>query len=149
MRTQSSIDGFRSPVRLDRDTVSSQKRHKGGLCVYVNQEWSRTAVVQDSCCTPDLELLAVSFRPKYLTCEFSELSLLLVYIPPSGNVTRASEAIAACVHNIECSSPDSPVLNLWDCNACRINEILSTYQQYNMLHALPETIKQLTSVMVM
>ena len=125
-----SMDGFGTPLRLDRNTVSSLKSHGGGLCVYVNQEWSRTAVVKDSCCTPDLELLAVSFRPKYLPREFSQLSLLLVYIPPSGNVTRASETIAACVHKIECASPDSPVLILGDFNACRLNKILPTYQQY-------------------
>ena len=46
------------------------------------------------------------------------------------NVPHASEAIAACVHKIECASPDSPVLILWDFNACRLNKILPTYQQY-------------------
>lgn len=30
------------------------KRHGGGLCVYFNKDWSRTADVKDSCCTPDL-----------------------------------------------------------------------------------------------
>lgn len=69
-----SLDGFGSPLRLDRDTVSSMKKHGGGLCVYFNKDWSRTADVKDSCCTPDLELLAVSFRPKYLPWEFGQLA---------------------------------------------------------------------------
>lgn len=98
--------------------------------MYFNSDWSRTASVKESCCTPDLELLAVSFRPKYLPREFGQLALVLVYIPPSGNVTRASEAIAACVHQIECASPDSPVFILGDFNSCRLNKALPTYQQY-------------------
>lgn len=98
--------------------------------MYFNKSWSRTADVKDSYCTPDLELLAVSFRPKYLSREFGQLALVIVYIPPSGNVTRASEAIAASVHQIECASPDSPVLIIGDFNACRLNKSLPTYQQY-------------------
>ena len=35
-----------------------------------------------------------------------------------------------CVHKIQCASPDSPVLILGDFNACRLNKILPTYQQY-------------------
>ena len=69
------LDGFGTPLRLDRDTVSCQKKHGGGLCVYLNKDWGRTADVKDSCCTPDLEMLAVSFRPKYLPREFGQLAL--------------------------------------------------------------------------
>lgn len=125
-----TLDGFGSPLRLDRDNVSSLKKLGGGLCVYFNNDWSRAASVKDSCCTPDLELLAVSFRPKYIPREFGQLPLVLVYISPFGNVTRTSEAIGACVNRIECASLDSPVLFQGDFNSCRLNKVLPVYQQY-------------------
>lgn len=98
--------------------------------MYFNKNWGRTAVIKDSCCTPDLELLAVSFTPKYIPREFGQLTVVLVYIPPSGNVTRASKAIAASVHQFECAPPDVPVLIMGDFNGCRLNKTLPTYQQY-------------------
>ncbi len=128
--SQLSLSDFGTPVRLDRDTVSSQKRHGGGGCVYVNQAWSRTATVIDSSCSADVELLALTFRPKYLPLKFGQLALVLVYIPPSSNVTRTSETVASCVHRLEIASPDSPVFVLGDFNGCRLNKTLPTYHQY-------------------
>lgn len=85
-----SLDGFGTPLRLDRNSVSSLKRHGGGLCVYFNKGWSRTTDLKKTPCTPDIELLAVSFRPKYLPQEFGQLALVLVYLRPSGKVTCVS-----------------------------------------------------------
>lgn len=35
--SQPSLSGFGTPIRLDRDTVRSQKKYGGGGCVYANQ----------------------------------------------------------------------------------------------------------------
>lgn len=97
--------------------------------MYLNKDWGRTADVKDSCSTPDLEMLAVSFRPKCVPREFGQLVLVLVYIPPAGKAVRASGAIAACIQQIESASPDAPVFILGDFNGCRLNKTLPTYQQ--------------------
>lgn len=85
--SQLSLSGFGTPVRLDQDIVNSQKRHGegGGICVYVNQAWSRTATLIDPSCSADVELLALTFRPKHLPHEFGHLVLMLVNIPSSGD----------------------------------------------------------------
>lgn len=90
---QLSLSSFGTPVHLDWDTVSTQKRHGEGVCVNVNQAWSRTATVIGSSTSADVELPALTFRPKYLPHKFCQLTLVLVYIPPSGNMTRASETV--------------------------------------------------------
>lgn len=145
--SQLSLSGFGMPVRLDRDTVSSQKKYGGGVCVYVKHAWSRITTVVDSSCTSDVDLLALTFRPKYLPREFGQLTLVLMYIPPSGNVRRAAEAIASCVHRLEAASPDSPVFVLWDFNGCRMNKFLPTYHQF--VTCATGSIKQLTFAMAM
>lgn len=33
------IDGFGSPLRLDRDSALTGKHHGGGVCIYVNTNW--------------------------------------------------------------------------------------------------------------
>lgn len=60
------IDGFGSPVRLDRDTELTGKHHGGGVCLHINPRWCKTVVVREELCNPDIELLAVSLRPFYL-----------------------------------------------------------------------------------
>lgn len=52
---------------------------------------------------------------------------MLVYIPPSGNVTRVAETIASCVHRLKAASP---AFVLGDFNGCRMNKSLPTYHQY-------------------
>lgn len=125
-----SLDGFGVPLRLDRDCNISGKKHGGGLCVYIKEAWCRTVKIRESYCSPDIELLSVNLRPRYLPREFGQLNIVTVYIPPSGNVTRAAEVVSACTHRIESDAPDSPVLILGDFNNCRLNKVLPTYQQY-------------------
>lgn len=88
----------------------------------------RTTVI-DTCSSADVELLTLTFRPKYLPREFVQLKLVLVYTPPSSNLMRASQTVASCVHKLEFVSPDSSVLVLGDFNDCRLNKTLPTYHQ--------------------
>ena len=125
-----SIDGFGVPIRLDRDFNKSNKKTGGGLCMYIHEAWCKTVKTRETYCSPDIELLSVYLRPRYLPREFGQLNIVLVYIPPSGNDTRAAEVIAACVHRIENDAPDSPVFILGDYNQCRLKKTLPTYQQY-------------------
>ncbi|KAK1792065.1 hypothetical protein P4O66_001844 [Electrophorus voltai] len=65
-------------------TVNSGKSRGGGVCVLVNNSWCNDAnvVTLTCCCSPNLELLALKFRPFYLPHEFT---INTVYIPPQAN----------------------------------------------------------------
>ena len=82
--SQLSIDGFGVPLRLDRDLDKSPKKSGGGLCMYVHEAWCKTVKIRETYCSPDIELLSVNLRPRYLPREFGQLNAVLVYVPPLG-----------------------------------------------------------------
>lgn len=57
--------------------------------------------VVESSCSADMELITLTFRPEYLSRKFGQLTLVLVYISPYGNVTLASETVASYVNRLE------------------------------------------------
>lgn len=67
------IDGFGSPIHLDRDPTLTCKQLGGGVCLYVNKSWCTTAVVREELCNADIKLLTVSLRPFYLPRECPQL----------------------------------------------------------------------------
>ena len=72
--------------RADR-TANSGKTSGVGLAVYVNQNWSKPGhiAVKEQLCDRDIELLALSVRPRYLPREFTQVIVIAVYVPPSAN----------------------------------------------------------------
>lgn len=82
------IDGF-THIRQDRKTGSGKSRG-GGVGIYVRDNWCRNIAVRSRICNPDLELLLVTLRPHYLPREFTNIFVCVVYVPPSGNATRAA-----------------------------------------------------------
>ncbi|KAK1787527.1 hypothetical protein P4O66_016026 [Electrophorus voltai] len=64
--------------------VNSGKFRSSGVCVMVSNSWCNNAnVVTLACsCSPNLELLALKFRPFYLPWEFTSVIINTVYIPP-------------------------------------------------------------------
>ncbi len=75
------IEGFAVPWRLDRDTGVNGKALSGGVCI-VNQHWYKSAILHESVCSPDTELLLISFCPFYLPRDFSQILISVVYIHP-------------------------------------------------------------------
>lgn len=124
------IDGFGSPVRLDRDTEPTGKHHGGGVCLYINPRWCKTVVVREELCNPDIELLAVSLRPFYLPREFPQLFFILVYIHPRTNASTATEHIRNMLDRLELISPDAPKFIMGDFNHCSIDKSLKGFYQY-------------------
>jgi len=41
------IDGFGTPLRLDRDSELTGKQHGGGVCLYVNTRWVSTVAERE------------------------------------------------------------------------------------------------------
>ncbi|CAL9697275.1 unnamed protein product [Knipowitschia caucasica] len=72
------IDGFGTPYRLDRDADVTGKTQGGGVCFYLNERYCKSVTVREQVCTPDVELLSVSFRPYYLPREFPQLFFTVV-----------------------------------------------------------------------
>ncbi|KAM3624257.1 uncharacterized protein V6R79_021176 [Siganus canaliculatus] len=124
------IDGFGSPIRLDRDGVVTGKQHGGGVCFYVNPRWCSIIHVREELCTPDIELLAVSCRPFYLPREFPQLFFILVYIHPRAKPTTATDHIRSTLNKLEQLSPDSPKFILGDFNHCDPGRALKGFTQY-------------------
>lgn len=122
------IDGF-THIRSDRNTDSGKTRG-GGVCIYVKDSWCRNFAVRNKICNPDLELLLVTLRPHYLPREFTNIFVCVVYIPPSGNATRAANQISDCVHHHLQSKPDAPLFILGDFNHCILDKCLPGFYQY-------------------
>ena len=124
-----SVDGFGAPIRSDR-TEASGKTKGGGVCIYMNNRWCNNHVVRETICTPDIELLSISCRPYYLPREFSQIFVVLVYIPPSSNYEIAAEPIQHHMHELDSVSCSAPKLILGDFNGCSLKTYLPTYKQY-------------------
>ena len=126
------LDGFGTPFRTDRDSTVTGKQQGGGVCLYVNQNWcSRASItVRKQLCTPDVELLSVSLRPKYLPREFGQLFITVCYVPPSASAARAASEIADVVRSLQLISPDSPCFVVGDFNHCDLRTCLPSFKQY-------------------
>ena len=127
-----NIDGFGEPFRLDRDRNITGKSTGGGVCIYVNEQWCAHSNVKlrQQVCTPHVEVLSVSLRPKYLPREFGLVFITVLYVHPAANETRATTTIADCEHTLELISPEAPCFVLGDFNKCSLRSALPSYQQY-------------------
>ena len=122
------VPGF-TTVRMDRNDNSGKQRG-GGICMYIRDAWCGNYTIKDTVCSPDLELLCVSLRPFHLPRDYGNIFICAVYIPPSGNASRAASRIADCVHQQLKNKPDAPLFTLGDVNHCRLEHALPGFQQY-------------------
>lgn len=56
-----ALTGFGRPFRLDRPLKQRGEKRGGGACFYVNQRYCNNTIVREAKCTPDVELLSISF----------------------------------------------------------------------------------------
>jgi len=121
------IDGF-SLVRSDR-TEDSLKESGGGICMYINNRWCKNISVKARYCDRNIELLVVSVRPFYLPREFSNIHVLVTYIPPDATYSEACSTLIEHIEPIENSQPDSVIIVLGDMNQCKERRHLSGFEQ--------------------
>ena len=122
------LDGF-STVRLDRDLEITNKKCGGGLIMFVNNNWATNVTVREKIVTPDCEILSVSFRPHYLPREFTQVSVILAYVPGPDD-DAAADRIAECYDRALRRSADQPVILLGDFNTCNVGKHLPHLHQY-------------------
>lgn len=128
--TDITMDGFGSPVRLDRDAGATGMSRGGGVCLYVNQMYCKNVIVRERLCTKDVELLSVSLRPPYLPREFPQIFVRVVYIHLRANADKASESILQVTQRLQLISPDAPMLIMGDFNHCLMDKTLRDLYQY-------------------
>ena len=125
-----SLDKFYI-YRTDRTTCSGKSKG-GGLALYINKEYcSRNNVtVRNSVCNPNIELMCVTLRPYYLPREFTQVCVVIVYIPPTADTNTAADVISETIHEIELKNPDSVCILTGDFNNLAIDHSLPSYTQY-------------------
>ena len=111
-----AIDEFGEPYRMDRDSKQTGKERGGGVCLYVSEKFCDRAsvAVKQRMCTPELELISVSLRPRYLPREFGRIFVTVVYVAgyDSTSAARAGKAIAAAVRDLQLISADAQCVSL-------------------------------------
>ena len=126
-----AIDGF-TLIRNDRDCEKINKGLGGGVCLYVNDKWCAGGNITERkrVNTPDLDLLSVSVRPRYLPREFGQLFITVIYNPAGSSPSRAAKEISDVVRELEIISPDAPNFVIGDFNQCKLRARLPKFQQY-------------------
>ena len=129
-----AIDGFGEPYRMDRDSKQSGKERGGGVYLYVSEKFCDRAsvTVKQRMCTPELELISVSLRPRYLPREFRRIFVTVVYaaVYDSTSAARAGKAIAAAVRDLQLMSADAPCFIVGDFNHCDLRKALPSFRQF-------------------
>ena len=124
------IDGFGTPIHLDRNSSATRKSHGGGVCLYVNRKWCNIITVRDTLCTLDIELLTVSLQPFYSPREFPRLFFTVVYIHPCANASRVAESLSSSIHRLDSLSPDASKFILDYFNQFKMGKTLKHCYQY-------------------
>ena len=83
-------------------------------------------------CTPELELISVSLRPRYLPREFGRIFVAVVYaaVYDSTSAARAGKAISAAVRDLQLISADAPCFIVGDFNHCDLRKPLPSFRQF-------------------
>ena len=119
---------------MDRDSKQTGKERGGGLCLYVSEKFCDRAsvTVKQRMCTPELELISVSLRPRYLPREFGRIFATVVYaaVYDSISAARAGKAIASAVRDLQLISADSPCFVVGDFNHCDLSKALPSFRQF-------------------
>ena len=125
-----NIDKF-NIYRADR-TNCSGKSKGGGLVLYVNKDYcnNNNVTIRKTVCDPDLELLCVTLRPFYLPREFTQVCVIIVYVPPTANTSTATDIILDTIHEIELKNPNSACILTGDFNNLTIDNLLPSFTQY-------------------
>ena len=97
--------------------------------MFVDNSWATQYCIREQVCTPDFEILTVSFRPFYSPREYGQITIILVYVP-GPKFEAAGERIAESYNNALTRSADQAILTLGDFNSLNLSEHLPTLEKY-------------------
>ncbi len=75
-------------------------------------------------------VFAVSLFLHYLPCEFSNVLVVVTYIPPSANANLAKDRMTRVVHDLQSGSPDALVIINGDFNHGTLSSSLPSFRQF-------------------
>ena len=95
----------------------------------VNNRWCHPGHITVKChiCIPDIEVMAVGFRPFYLPREFTSVILIAVYIPLSAVAENACDVISSIVAKMQTQQPNSFAAISGDFNHASLSATLPTF----------------------
>lgn len=73
--------------------------------------------------------MTVSFRPHYLPRDFTQVTVILAYVPGPDNAL-AAERIVDSYNNAVSRAADQPIFLLGDFNSCDVGSFLPQLEQY-------------------
>lgn len=82
----------------------------------VNDKWAANFTVHETDCSRLYEIMTVSFQPYYLPREFTQVTVILAYVPGPDN-TLAAECIEDIYNNAVSRAADQPIFLLGDFNS--------------------------------
>lgn len=95
----------------------------------VNKQWAVNYTGRETECSQHHEIMTVSFRPHYLPREFTQITVILAYVP-GPDKAFAAERIADCYNKAVNRSSDRPVFLLGNFNRCDVTTLLPNLEQY-------------------
>ncbi len=116
--------------RAERDSSLSGKTRGGGLCVYINKEWCNNAVVVTKHCSSLVEFMFVKCRPFYLLREFTDIVIVVVYIPPCANAKDALHELYSAISEQQTNNPDGFFIIAGDFNHANLKTVLPNFYQH-------------------
>ncbi|PIK49572.1 putative RNA-directed DNA polymerase from transposon X-element [Apostichopus japonicus] len=89
----------------------------GGLITYISKDWAVS--YPKVCCSisiPDIELLAVRARPRYLPSDMSNVTIVNVYTRPSSNFSTADKELKSAITKLQKKNPRTHFIIAGDVN---------------------------------
>ena len=113
-------------------TAASSKNRGGGLCLFVNNSWFAKSNIKEVSrfCSPEVDYLMISCRPRYLPRECS--SIFLVYLQrqtDAGTKTALNELYEA-ISKQENAHPEAVRQVVGDINAAKFKSVLLHFYQH-------------------
>ena len=90
--TDLTLTSFETRVRLDRNVDFTRKSQRGGVCLFVSQQWCKNITVTETetVCIKDIEQLSVSVHPFSIPFSFPQIFITIVYIHLRANAKMQS-----------------------------------------------------------
>ena len=103
-----------------------------GACMYINEACCprNNVTVRKHLNTSDVDLLSLSLCPRYFPCEFGQVFVTSVYMPPWACQARAAQQVADTVRELQLLSTHGPNFVVRDFDNTELRPYLATYEQY-------------------
>lgn len=127
-----TIDSYHA-FRHDRDLTNFNENGGGGLLSYVNKKWSHNkpkVIMKVS--NPNIELLAIVCRPKFLPSKYKCVINVNLYCRPQRNKRETEKELSKCLKFINKTYPRAYLIICGDANQAKI-EVLDHFSLTNLI----------------